>query len=317
MVCALALVLASAPKVSAWIVGHNPNSLATFRKQAKSINTVFMEYYAVDKNARVTRRASYTPVFRQARTVARKNGVEFYIMISNYATDAQPEGFEATRLTKMVATKESITQSVKDLVKLIVEDQADGVDLDLESMVASDRDRYSAFVVELSKALKVAKRKLSVTVHPKTDDVGSWDGPKAQDYKALGSVADQFNVMTYDVHWAGSEPGAIAPTDWVEQVMLYTKSRVSASKIAMGIPCYGYDWNQKPATSLVWDDFAKHKYTVDDSSHEYVDGKVFFGGSKSFETKYKLAKKLGIGGVAFWYCGSEEPAIWSLLPRRK
>jgi spore germination protein len=181
----------------------------------------------------------------------------------------------------------------------------------------ADRDRYSAFVYELAKMLHASKRKISVTVHPKQTDDGGWDGARAVDYKALGTSADRFNVMTYDMHWSDSDPGALAENNWVNNVINYAKSRIPASKLGMGVACYGYDWNVKPATSLVWDDFTKRKYTIDEASSEYKDGKAYFSGAKAVEAKFRIAQAQGLGAIAMWYCGSEDPAIWDFLPRRK
>ena len=145
---------------------------------------------------------------------------------------------------------------------------------------------------------------------------GNWDGPKALDYKALGAAADRFNVMTYDFSWDSGPEGPIAPNDWVERVMTFTKSQVDASKIGMGVACYGYDWSKKPAASLSWDDFGARKFAVDNRSGEYLDAHIHYSGAKAFEQKYALATRLGVGSVAFWYCGSEDPGIWKIVPRR-
>ena len=79
----------------------------------------------------------------------------------------------------------------------------------------------------------------------------------------------------------------------------------------------GYDWTKKPAGSPEWPDFRKRKYTTDPASGEYVDGKVRFSGAEAFRQKYQLAAKLGVKSIAFWYCGSEDPKIWDMLPTRR
>lgn len=314
----LPLLFAAKPQVTAWVVGYNPTSIQRFEERASQLDAVFTEYYTVNKEGKLERRKQYDKTFAKAREIAKKHRVQFYAMINNYGVDDGVEiGFEPTRVTKFLATNETREAFANDLVKFLKEDQAIGVDLDLESLNADDKDRYSAFVAALSKAAHKEGLKVSVTVHPKETVDGNWDGVKAHDYKALGATIDRFNVMTYDFSWSTSPAGPIAPNDWVERVIKFAKSQMDASKIGMGIPCYGYDWSKKPTGSLSWKDFEGRKYTVDERSGEYVDGQIHFSGGNAFRAKYDLATKLGIGSVAFWYCGSEEPAVWKFLPIRQ
>lgn len=300
------------------MVGYNPASVKRFEERADQFNTVFLEYYAVTKDGTPTRRPKqYGVVFNKAREIAQKNRVQLFAMISNYVADEGQDGFDQVRMSKAVATTETRKAFVDQIVKMLKEDKAQGIDLDLESMKSDDKDRYSALVTTLSKALHKEGLKLSVTVHPKQDLVGNWDGPKAQDYKALGLAADRFNVMTYDFSWSSGPEGAIAPNDWVERVITFASTQVPANKIGLGIACYGYDWSKKPATSLNWEEFNSKAAKLDPASGELINGKVHFSGAEAFRQKYALASKLGVGSVAFWYCGSEDPAIWSFLPKRR
>lgn len=317
IIAALPLLFAAKPKVSAWVVGYNPQSVVRFEQRARQFDTVFMEYYTISADGSAIRRDRYRDTFAKARGIAKANGVEFFGMINNYAEDSGLDGFDPLRMTKALATKESREALVQGIVKLLKEDGAQGIDLDLESMKGDDRDRYSAFAASLSKALHREKMKLSITVHPKEEVKGGWDGVIAHDYKALGAVADRFNVMTYDFSWSTAPEGPIAPLDWVERVVNFTKTQVDPKKIGMGVACYGYNWSKNPAASLGWDDLTTKPTQVDPKSGEVVDGKVHFSGAEAFRRKYQLAQKLGIASVAFWYCGSEDPGIWDFLPIRK
>lgn len=308
----------SKPLLSAWVVGYNPISIKRFEEQAKILRRVFTEYYTIDKNGQPVRRERYNDFYKAARKIAQKNKTQFYVMINNYGADpGEPEiGFDPVRVAKTLATDASRKQTAAKLAAMVVEDQADGIDLDIESLKAEEKDRFSAWVVALSKELKKHSKKLSVTVHPKTDAVGNWDGPKAQDYEALSKVADVFNIMTYDFSWSGSEkPGPISPNHWVEDVVKYTKSAVSHDKIGLGVACYGYDWKVKPANSLVWEDVKNLGLKPHSDSGELADESVRFGGADNFAAKQKIAKIHKLGSLAFWYCGSEDPKIWEIFPR--
>jgi spore germination protein YaaH len=312
----LAATLIPKPEVSAWVVGYNEASVKRFEERASQFNTIFMEYYTVTADGLPTRRNQYDKAFTKAKSAAKKHGVEFYGMINNYANEGI-EDFDPKRMTKALLTAESRATLATNLVKMLKQDGAQGVDLDFESLKGDDRDRYSAFVAALAKLLHKEGMNLSVTVHPKQEPVGGWDGTKSQDYKALGAVADRFNIMTYDFSWSTSPAGPIAPNDWVERVIKFASSQVDPSKIGMGIACYGYDWNKNPATSLAFDEFDPKNATPDPKSGELVEGKKHFSGAEAFRQKYQLATKLGIKSIAFWYCGSEDPKVWNLLPTRR
>ena len=313
----LSLVVLAKPEVTAWVVGYNEASVKRFAEHADQLDAIFMEYYTVSYEGLPIRRDRYAATFAKAREIAKKHHVQFYGMINNYAQDHGLEDFDPKRITVALASAESRKALAEGLVKMLKLDGAAGVDLDLESMKGDDRDRYSAFAATLAKLLHQEGMKLSITVHPKEEVIGGWDGVKAHDYKALGAVADRFNIMTYDFSWSTSEAGPIAPNNWVERVIKFGASQMPVNKIGMGVACYGYDWTKKPAGNPEWPDFSKRTYTTDPASGEYVDGKVRFSGAEAFRQKYQLATKLGVRSIAFWYCGSEDPKIWDLLPKRR
>jgi len=313
MIGLLPLLLAPAPlELSGWLVSWNPQSIQSFTRNAAQFSEVFPEWIMVTEDGRAVRRRQlpdeYTkPLF----AAARKNKIAVYGMASNYADT----GFEATRMTKMLADPKKRTQHVADMLAITKADGLDGIDLDYESLPATDRENFSKFVVELGAALKKAKKKFSVTVHPKESEPGNWDGPKAQDWAAIGKAVDRFRIMCYDFSWADSGAGPIAPDDWVERVMTFAKTVVPANKLDMGIACYGYDWSKKPALSIVAGDLPKVAFEIDPRSGERRVNQMYFGGPESAKRKSILAKKLGVRGLSAWYIGSEIDGTWDAIER--
>ena len=73
-----------------------------------------------------------------------------------------------------------------------------------------------AFVAELSERLHADGRTLTVSVPPvydarRTRRSGYW----VYDYGAIAPLVDSIRVMAYDYSNASTDPGAIAPLDWV------------------------------------------------------------------------------------------------------
>ncbi len=300
----------SSLKMTGWMVFWNPNSLAGFEQHASRIDEVKPEWIRMDAEGMPVKREIDPAAQKRFFETAKKHKVTTLAMISNYANEAG--GFEATRVQKMLKTKDSRAKHINALTKILKTDGFDGVDLDIESLKASDRDSYTLYVEELGRVLKREKLLMTVTVHPKESEPGTWDGPQAQDWAKLGKAADVFKVMCYDNSWSTSPPGPIAPTDWVERVMTFAKSVIPAKKLDMGVSAYGYDWSVKPTASTTWNDWKdKDKDATDcPKSGERILGDRYFSGAAAFEQKKKLAQKLGIRGLAIWYFGSEDPGIW-------
>src|SRR5215210_4028433 len=119
-------------------------------------------------------------------------------------------------------------------------------------MPATAKAGFTAFVQLLASKLHASNKLLSVTVHPKTSASATWDGPGAQDYTAIGAVADSVKVMAYDYHWSTSDAGAIAPLSWLDQVAIYAESTIAPQKVIMGLPWYGYDWLGTSAVGVTY-----------------------------------------------------------------
>src|SRR5581483_195793 len=127
----------------------------------------------------------------------------------------------------------------------------DGIDIDYEAVPAASRDDFTAFLTTLAEKLHAAGKLLSVTVHAKTSDRPTWAGPGAEDWPAIGRVADTVKIMCYDYSWKGSPPGPIAPLDWIDAVATYAQSAIPNDKIMIGLPWYGYNWSASSATTSV------------------------------------------------------------------
>lgn len=297
--------------VSAWLVFWNPTSLERFEAQAAHIDEIKPEWIGVDEQGMPFRREHGTPEMK-ARfwRIAKQHDVKTLAMVSNFASEVG--GFEATRVQRMLATSESRARHIEALVDIVVEDGFDGLDLDIESLEGRDRDAFSVYVEELGRVLRARNLHFSVTVHPKETDEGNWGGPQAQDYARIGKAADALRIMTYDFSWSGSEAGPIAPNDWVERVMTYAATKVPREKLHLGIAGYGYDWTVEPTRSMTWADWQPHDAaaTYCPRSNERVLGARHYSGAAAFRAKREIAQRLRLGGIALWYVGSEDPAVW-------
>ncbi len=231
------------------------------------------------------------------------------------------------------ATKrETIAQRITDLV---VNNGYDGIHIDFEAVNASDRDLLTDFMQRLAGKLHSRNKLVTQAVVARTSDTPTtWGG--VYDYSALARINDFIVVMAYDYHYSTGGPGAIAPIDWVSTVVEYAKTRIPASKILLGVPAYGYDWDLTagtdgpPAASLRYDQAVALKQRAGASSGydtkqeaawvRYTAGdghqhEAWYETVDSLHAKFNVMLDEGLGGFAMWRLGQEDPSDWPEIGR--
>jgi spore germination protein len=221
-----------------------------------------------------------------------------------------------------------MNQQIDAIVRLVESNHYAGIDIDYEQLQAGDRQDFTTFCERLAGALHAKGKLLSVALFAKTSNAGNQPTNVAQDYRAIGQVADQVRLMGYDYHWAGSAPGPIAPVDWLRDVLRYAKSQIPADKIVLGIPLYGYDWSGGHGTGISWlqalrlsrEYHAAPRYDTQAQApwFTYTDSAgrkhtVWFENAASSRAKFDVAEGAGIGGVYLWMFGYEDTGTWAAL----
>jgi spore germination protein YaaH len=222
---------------------------------------------------------------------------------------------------------------VQNIVDEVLSQNYDGIDIDYESLPASLRPSFSAFIVELSEALHAHGKLLTIAVHAKDCDYCGLGG--FQDWHVIGQHADRVRIMTYDYHWRGGGPGPVAPLYWVESVAEYARSVIDPAKVSIGIPFYGYDWPPGgTARGLPWADIEDlidsqgisvnqlqrdSRGRVDESWFRYPSAQgwreVWYMTDAGLESKIDLVQRLDLAGIAIWRVGYEKPEYWDVIRR--
>lgn len=313
-------MIAKPIELSAWLVWWDGGrSLASFEVNAHRMSDVCVEWLTVDEEGNAIRRETSTAQNRErVITIAKRHGVRTFAMVANVLGGE----FDASPVRKFLETPESRQAHAEALVALAKEDGFDGLDLDYESLPASTRDAFSDFVERCARVCRQEGLLLSIAVHPKESEPGSWDGPMAQDWKRIGAAVDVFRIMTYDFSWSTSEAGPIAPNDWVERVGRFAIANMPAVKVEIGIAAYGYDWRGRQGESMDWSTWQERvrqhgEPTRDPASREavlrYDDRTAHFSDAEAIRPKMEIARRLGVRGLAMWRLGSEDPALWQVL----
>lgn len=235
-------------------------------------------------------------------------------------------GFSPDRVAYVVRDPLARSKHIQEIVQLVQDQGYDGIDIDYESMYAEDREAFSLFIEELAAALHKQGKLLSIAVHAKTNDAGEWGGAASQDWKRLGAAVDEFKIMTYDYHNGASTAGAIAPLEWVDQVLTYAASVVPPEKTYMGLHFYGYDWVNAIGTSLTWHEITKLMGDNQVSAQRDENNEAWFTYGSNNRTVYfadalmvksrlqaMLEKHPGLAGIAIWRLGGEDPQNWQVI----
>ncbi|MGH9587817.1 MAG: glycosyl hydrolase family 18 protein [Acidobacteriaceae bacterium] len=324
--------------VALFYMTNNPDSVRSFLEHSAKISIVVPTWYSVDGSGLVTG-APNPEVMR----VAREQRVPVMPIIGSTGKTA----FHT--LLGSSAAQQAMLASLLQQAKL---NGYIGFQFDFEDISWTDRDALSNMVAASAIALHKAGLKLSIATVPNAPGyAGSgpfarwiysdWRG--AYDLKALAKSVDLICLMTYDQHTRWTTPGPVAGWQWTLDNLKYALQFVPPQKLSLGIPLYGYHWYtgnpvtkdstrpnatadyiSDPDAMLLakeyngvpqWDpvDHTAWFYIYRDQMREWV----FFTDTRTFEDRYKLAQEHGLEGFCSWVLGTEDPAIWKLLPNRR
>lgn len=286
---------------------------------ASHVNTLSADLFAVTTSGAVTGSLP-APVL----AADQKAGIRTFACVSNYGTtDFDP----ALAHSALTANADTV---IGNLAALATANGLAGINLDFEAVDPADRDAYSAFVQALAARLHGAGLQLILSVPAKTSDDpnDAWGWP--YDYAAISQSADLLQLMTYDEHGPWGAPGAVAGLDWMGQCVAFALTQAPPSKLLIGLPAYGYDWNLtvKTGTSFTWKDIpgliaqsgatpawdaatasASLTYTASDGSAHVA----WFETAQGLAAKAQLVAASHLAGLSVWKLGDEDAAFWSAL----
>lgn len=303
------------PEVTVWAPYAGQLEIDTLTANADLIREVNFFWYELGRDGRISGGVKSQPALERARAL----GMRVVPSIVN-------RGFSREAVLTAIETPEARANHIAAIVELVESNDYDGVDIDYESLAAEDRDLFTLFIEELAAALHARNKELSIAVHAKTDDVGSWGGPAAQDWPRLGAAVDRFKIMTYDYHHGASSAGPIAPLSWIDAVLRYAAAVVSPRKTYVGIHFYGYEWVGGSGRGIEWRQAVKTAQMYNaaiqrDESGEawfrYDDGRytVYFADAENLRVKLPAisAAHPDLAGIAIWRLGGEDPENWRAI----
>ena len=201
-----------------------------------------------------------------------------------------------------------------------------GVMVDFENLPPEGVANLLRFIGELHARLAPKHRLVSVTV-PIDDE--TWSP------RAFAAVADKVVLMAYDEHYMTGTPGPIASNNWFVSHVSDALKGVPANKVIMALGSYAYDWHGGAADPLTieeawlsaldsgtrptWDKSsgnAGFAFDDDNDANPATPGvrhDVWMIDAAASWNQMQVLRQLGVGSVALWRLGSEDPGFWIAL----
>ena len=199
----------------------------------------------------------------------------------------------------------------------------DGVTFDFETfdiMPPSALQNYLTFIKEAHATLMKDGIMVNLTVPV---DSEAWN------LKAFAAAADRLFLMIYDEHSLADPPGPIAGQAWFNDRLNWALKQVPAAKAVVCIGNYGYDWyadktGRQVAIPLSVEDVWRFAHESDAQvqfdpvsgtpyflyEEDGVKHEVWFLDAVTAWNQLKTIDDTSVSGVALWYMGHEDPAIW-------
>ncbi len=239
-----------------------------------------------------------------------------------------------TYLTLSNATSQQ--DFITNVSKLLQDRGASAVDINFEALGSENKELFTAFIRNLTAALKPQQKQVIVTLEARIANL------VPMDWRNLGQIADELRIMAYDYHARTTgTPGPIAPLGWVKEVVDYAVSQVDPGKLVIGLGNYGYNWVAPEVADQSWQGIGlsfERATTlagelevpilkgsgIDDRGYDIgtipyftytdkTDGKthsVWFEDAVSLQEKVSLLSQYPLKGVVFWSVGIGDSQFW-------
>ncbi|MCR4330671.1 MAG: glycosyl hydrolase family 18 protein [Patescibacteria group bacterium] len=259
-------------------------------------------------------------------------------------------------------------EHVRAIVREVYARKFDGIDIDYEGKYARTKPYFSLFLKELYEAMEFDKW-IMCTIEARTPLDSRYSSPEsipkdieyANDFAEINKYCDRVRIMAYDqgridlkLNKSNVDPYIpVADKAWVEKVVLLATKEIDKSKIVIGVPTYGYEYDMFNALdgsgeveySNLWS--FNPGYATDTALKLQIAptrnsaGELFltypasqsldpaiplpsatrvmsWSDAEAIRQKAELAEKLGVRGIAlFKIDGGQDAGLWDVLTQYK
>lgn len=207
----------------------------------------------------------------------------------------------STVIYTMANNSTSRANFVTNIVAYLQANNFDGLDIDWEGLSsAGERTAHENLMADLRTALNAAGG-LGLTL---TIGYGNYNAQWFSN--AAVGYADYLQIMAYDETgtWSGSPFGNHSSYAVATNSVTYWLGRgIAASKMILGLPCYGYRFNSTAGgsgTARTYAEILLAEPDLKSSDDDTQDGLTLFNNQDMIMQKVAYAKTQSLAGVFFW-----------------
>ncbi|MBK0382267.1 glycosyltransferase [Pedobacter sp. SD-b] len=297
-----------------FFVDWDAQSYTSLSDHIDKLDMIIPEFFFVKKDSdQLTAKIDYDVI----KTV-KKNHKKILASVKNYINS----NWDGAAVRRIILSPAHSAQFIDNLVYQLKKYRLDGVNIDFEELNLSSDEPLINFQKQLYETL----HKNGLTV---TQDIS----PDNEDYnvKELAKYNDYIFLMAYDQHTELSNPGDISHQDWVEEKLDKICREIPSSKVVLAIAGYGFDWPengvginmtyqtaisnaQQYQAKVVFDPLSANLHYNYTDNHQTKHEVYFTDAATNFNIMRK-ADDWGVGGIALWRLGSEDPRLWKFFRR--
>lgn len=268
--------------------------------------------YTIDTDGSLKRNPFTEETLRKILSLCKQKNIRVVPTIGSYVLE---------NTSALLSSPANIKENIEDILKEIETYGYAGIDLDFETISASDAINYHTYLSELKTKLSKEEKILSVTVFPQWGQTIYSTHPdtrKAQDYAYINTVADEVRIMCYD--YDTSVIGPLGPTHWIKEVLTYATKKIDKNKIYLGVHLYAYEWEDSTPTALTYSSLSNilssssiTKYYDDNTGEDSATYKcgehnctLYYISPEGILARRNIAKQYGIKGISYWKLGGED-----------
>ena len=316
----------SNPIVAGFFVNWQDNSLAALNQHINDLDWVVCEWsFLAPAGDSIDFEINHW-LFDVVRKPSVRSPPAILIMLSNFdrrTVGPTAKRFNVSALRTFLSSPANRARGVAQLVDIVERDSLAGVTIDFEDVPDDLQGPALTFTHDLRAALLPLKRIVTTAVPSYT---------KAHALQRIAAENDFVFAMLFDEHYGGGVPGPVASQQfYVDQARRMT-AVVGTDKIILMVGAYGYNWHddgsgsdamtfQETMEAARDNHVATHfdpaslnpyiSWTDPDSTDHvvwYLDGVTAYN-------SFRVAKELGVAGVAIRRLGQEDGSLWAVLGR--
>ncbi len=234
-------------------------------------------------------------------------------------------------------------QLIDNLISLIGNRSAKGINIDFESVPSAQKTNLTNFIIDLSQQMHNALPGSIVSI-----DLPAVDWNSTFEVGVMSAYVDYFMIMGYDYYWKGSaQAGPNSPLytfnnnydyNLSKSISFYTHAGVSSQQLILGIPYYGREWPTEnssiPSNTTANGNTITYKSIKTNSSghystrhwntnsktpyYVYNDGEwnqCFSDDEESLRLRYDMVHYRGLAGIGIWALGYDDgyTELWDAI----